>query len=170
MPDTHGVVPAEDHLLPEGLHAMLEVSGGEQDIPPHHVVLLFLNMIFQILLPGHFNSFLTDSHLDRHIFLAHLVHTVGHLAVQLLQLRCEVGAPPHVARSEGEEYLEVVDQDIVRFDVKMKIKILSTAPTCNGNQKILNGDPIFSEMGTFSGKNGDPKACFGQINQNEPAS
>ena len=119
MPDTHGVVPAEDHLLPEGLHAMLEVSGGEQDIPPHHVVLLFLNMIFQILLPGHFNSFLTDSHLDRHIFLAHLVHTVGHLAVQLLQLRGEVGAPPHVARSEGEEDLEVLDQIIIIFDVNL---------------------------------------------------
>ena len=115
VPDAHGVVPAEDHLLPEGLHAMLKVSGCEQDISSHHLVLLLLNMILQVLFPGHFNSFFTNAHLDHHILLAHLVHTVAHLAVQLLQLRCEVGTPPHVTRSEGEEYLEAVNQDIVRF-------------------------------------------------------
>ena len=119
MPDTHWVVPAKDHFPPECLHAMLKVPGGKQDIPPHHLMLLLLNMILQILLPGHFNSFLSIAHFDRHIFLAHLVHTVVHLAVQLLQLRGEVGAPPHVARSEGEEDLEVLDQIIIIFDVNL---------------------------------------------------
>ena len=117
VPDAHWVVPAKDHLSPECLHAMLKVPGGQQDISSHHVVLLLLNMSLEILLPGQFNGFLTNSHFDHHILLAHLVHTVGHLAVQLLQLRCEVGTPPHVARSEGEEYLEVVDQNIFRIDV-----------------------------------------------------
>ena len=115
VPDTHGVVPSKDHLLPEGLQAMLKVSGGQQDIPPHHLMLLLLNMVLEVLLPGHFNSFLPNSHLDCHILLAHLVHTVGHLAVQLLQLRCEVGAPSHVTRSECEEDLEAVDQNICQL-------------------------------------------------------
>ena len=83
VPDTHRVVPAKDDLLPEGLQAMLEVSGGQQDIPPHHLMLLLLNMVLEVLLPGHFNSFLANCHFDHHILLALLVDTVVHLAVQL---------------------------------------------------------------------------------------
>ena len=115
VPDTHWIVPAEDHLLPEGLQAMLEVSGGQQDIPPHHLMLLLLNMVLEVLLPGHFNSFFPNLHFHCHIFFARLVHTVLHLAVQLLQLRCEVGAPSHVARGECEEDLEAVDQNICQL-------------------------------------------------------
>ena len=57
---------------------------------------------------------------------------IVYFAVLLLQLRCEVGTPPQVARSEGEEDLEAVDQNIVKFYMNfnkkyIKIKILPLA-------------------------------------------
>ena len=105
MPDAHGVVSAKDDLLPERLHAILEVPCGEQDISPHHLVPLLLNVVLEVLLPGHFHSLLANCHFNPHIGLAQLVDVVEHSAVQLLQLWCKVGAPSHVAGSEGEEYL-----------------------------------------------------------------
>ena len=115
MPHTHVVVSAKDDLLPERLHAILEVSGREQHISPHHLVLLLLDMVLKVLLPGHFNSSFANCHFNPHIRFAQLVDVVVHSAVQLLQLWCEVGAPPHVATSEGEEDLQAVDQNIVKL-------------------------------------------------------
>ena len=116
MPDTHRVVSAKDDLLSEGLHAILEVPGGEEDISPHHLVLLFLNVVLQVLFPGYFNRFLTNLHFDPRLVLAQLVDIIQHFAIEFLQLRGEVGAPPHVARSEGEEDLKAKNQNIVKFD------------------------------------------------------
>ena len=115
VPDAHGVVSAKDDLFPERLHPILEVPGGEQDISPHHLVPLLLNMVFEVLLPGNFHSFLANFHFNLHIGLAQLVDVVEDFAVQLFKLWCEVGAPSHVARSEGEEDLQAVDQNIVEF-------------------------------------------------------
>ena len=115
VPDAHRVVSAKDDLLSEGLHAILEVPGGEEDISPHHLVLLFLNVVLQVLFPGYFNSFLTDLHFNPRLLLAQLVDIIEHFAVQFLQLRGEVGAPPHVASSEGEEDLKAKNQNIIKF-------------------------------------------------------
>ena len=116
MPHAHGVVSAKDDFLPERLHAILEVPGCEQHISPHHLVLLFLHMVLEVLFPGYFNPFLTDLHFDPRLVLAQLVDIIQNFAVELLQLRGEVGAPPHVAGSEGEEDLKAKNQNIVKFD------------------------------------------------------
>ena len=116
MPCAHRVILAKNDLLSERLHAILEVPGGEEDISPHHLVLLFLNMVLEVLFPGYFNSFLTDLHFNPRLLLAQLVDIIEHFAVQFLHLRGEVGAPPHVARSEGEEDLKAKNQNIVKFD------------------------------------------------------
>ena len=116
MPHTHVVVSAKDDLLPKRLHAILEVPGGEQNISPHHLVLLFLNMVLEVLFPGYFNRFLTDLYFDPRLVLAQLVNIVQHFAIEFLQLGCKVGAPPHVAGSEGEEDLKAKNQNIVKFD------------------------------------------------------
>ena len=117
MSHFHGVVLAKYNLLPEGLHAMLEIAGGKEDISLHHGVQLLIHMVFQILLPGLFKGLLPVSHFHCHLFFAQLIHMIVYFAVLLLQLRCEVGAPPQVTRSEGEEDLEAVNQNIVKFDM-----------------------------------------------------
>ena len=111
----HWVVLAKYHLFPEGLNPMLEIAGGKEDISLHHGVQLLIHMVFQILLPGLFKGLLPISHFHCHIFFAQLIHIIVYCAVLLLQLRCEVGAPPQVTRSEGEEDLETVNQNIVKF-------------------------------------------------------
>ena len=116
MPCAHRVVSTKDDLLPKCLHAILKIAGGKEDISPHHLVLLLLNVVLEVLFPGNFNSFLTDSHFDPCVVLAQLVDIVEHIAVEFFQLGCEVRAPPHVARSEGEEDLKAKNQNIVKFD------------------------------------------------------
>ena len=113
MPHTHGVVSAKDDLLPKRLHAILEVPGGEEDISPHHLVLLLLNVVLEVFLPWYFNSFLSDLHFNSRLVLAQLVDIIQHFAVQFLQLRGEVGAPAHVTRSEGEEDLKAKNENII---------------------------------------------------------
>ena len=49
----HGVVLAEDHLLPESLDPMLKVSSGEEDIVLHHLVHFVIDVISEVLLLGH---------------------------------------------------------------------------------------------------------------------
>jgi hypothetical protein len=119
VPDAHRVVSAKDDLLSEGLHAILEVPGGEEDISPHHLVLLLLYVVLEIFLPGNFNSFLANCHFDHRVVLAQLVNIIHHFAVELFQLWCEVGAPPHVARSEGEEDLKAKNENIVMKMTKL---------------------------------------------------
>ena len=116
MPCAHRVVSTKDDLLPKCLHAILKIAGGKEDISPHHLVLLLLNVVLEVLLPWYFNSFLSDLHFNPRVFLAQLVDIIQHFAVQFLQLRGEVGAPPHVAGSEGEEDLKAKNQNIVKFD------------------------------------------------------
>ena len=113
----HGVVLAKYHLFPEGLHPMLEIASGKEDISLHHGVQLLIHMVFQILLPGFFKGLKPVSHFHCDLFFAQLIHMIVYFAVLLLQLRCEVGAPPQVTRSEGEEDLEAVNQNIVKFDM-----------------------------------------------------
>ena len=113
MPCAHRVVSAKYDLLSECLHAILEVPGCKQHISPHHLVLLFLHMVLEVLFPGYFNSFLTDLHFNPRLLLAQLVDIIENLAVQFLQLRGEVGAPAHVTRSEGEEDLKAKNENII---------------------------------------------------------
>ena len=116
MPCAHRVVSTKDDLLPKCLHAILKIAGGKEDISPHHLVLLLLNVVLEVLLPWYFNSFLSDLHFNSRLVLAQLVDIIQHFAVQFLQFWCEVGAPPHVAGSEGEEDLKAKNQNIVKFD------------------------------------------------------
>ena len=68
------------------------------------------------------------------------------------------------------KYCDFTHYTLVFYINVFKIYIIYTAPTCDGDLFFQNGDPILSEMGTFSGRNGDPKAHFRQINQNKLAS
>ena len=90
----HGIVLPEDHLLPEGLHAMLEIAGGEEDIPLHHRMQFLVHMVPQILLPWLFDGLLAVFYLNSGGVFAKLVHAVVHRAALLLKLWGEVGAPP----------------------------------------------------------------------------
>ena len=94
MTNPHGVVLPKDHLLPEGLHAMLEIAGGEEDIPLHHRMQFLVHMVPQILLPWLFDGLLAIFELNSGGVIAKLVHAVVHLAALLLKLWSEVGAPP----------------------------------------------------------------------------
>ena len=109
VPHPHGVVGTEDDLLSEGLHPMLEIPGGSQDISLHHLVLALVHMVFEILLPGLRYFPLVLCHFHRHIFFALRIHIIMNLAAHFFQLRCEVGAPPLIPSSEGEEDLEGAD-------------------------------------------------------------
>ena len=115
VPDTHRVVPAEYDFFAEGFYAVLEVPGREEYISPHHLVLPLLDVVLEVLFPGYFYRFPVNCHFNSHILFPRMVDAVVHLAVHLFQLRREVGAPPHVARSEGEEDLQAMDQNIVEF-------------------------------------------------------
>ena len=92
---------------------MLEVSSGEEDVVLHHLVHFIVNMVIEILLPGHFQGVVAVLHLHCDIFPAIGIHIVVDFAAPLLQHRCEVGAPPHVTRSECEEDLEADDQNTI---------------------------------------------------------
>jgi hypothetical protein len=118
VPCAHRVVSAKNDLLSEGLHTILKVPGGEQDISPHHLMLFLLNVVLEVLFPRYFNRFLANCHFDPCVVLAQLVDIVEHIAVEFFQLGCEVGAPPHVTRSEGEEDLKAKNENIVKFDMK----------------------------------------------------
>ena len=145
VPDAHGVVSAKYDLLPERLHAILEVPGRKQHISPHHLVPLLLNVVFEVLLPRNFHSFLAKFHLNPHIGLAQLVDIVEHFAVQLFKLWCEVGAPPHVARSEGEEDLQAVDQNIAKLYMNLTNSFGSNdgiIQTVLYRVFLLNSDPV----------------------------
>ena len=109
VPHFHGVVLAKDHLFPEGLDTMLEISGGKENISRHHSVLALVHMISQVLLPRFLSGRLALSHFNCHILFAQMIHIVVHFAAQFLQFWCEVGAPPEVTRSEGEEQMERSD-------------------------------------------------------------
>ena len=115
VPDAHGVVSAKDDFFSECLHPILEVSGRQENISPHNLVLLLLDVVLEVLFPGYFYRFPVNCHFNSHILFPRMVDAVVHLAVHLFQLRREVGAPPHVARSEGEEDLQAMDQNIVEF-------------------------------------------------------
>ena len=115
VPDAHRVVPAEDDFLTEGFYAVLEVPGSEEDIPPHHLVLRLLDVVLEVFIPGYFDSLLTNTYFDPRHVLARLIDLVQHLAVEFLKLWCEVGAPPHVASSEGEEDLKAKNRNIAKF-------------------------------------------------------
>ena len=101
------VVGPEDDVLPEGFNTMIEVSGGYEYISSHECVLTLLNVVLQVILPLHFDSFpIISPCLDRHALLAIDINVVVDLGAHLLQLRCKVAAPPHVTRCEGEEELK----------------------------------------------------------------
>ena len=53
VPDPHWVVAAKDNLLPESFDPMLEVAGGQEHVPLHHVMHLFVHVLNQVLLPGY---------------------------------------------------------------------------------------------------------------------
>ena len=104
------VVGPEDDILPEGFNTMIEVSCGQEYISSHLCVLAFLDVVLQVILPLHFDSFpIISPCLDRHALLAIDINVVVDLGSHLLQFRSEVAAPPHVARCEGEEELEGVE-------------------------------------------------------------
>ena len=104
------VVGPEDDILTEGFNTMIEVSCGQEYISSHLCVLAFLDVVLQVILPLHFDSFpIISPCLDRHALLAIDINVVVDLGSHLLQFRSEVAAPPHVARCEGEEELEGVE-------------------------------------------------------------
>ena len=105
----HGIVVAKDNLLPEGLHAMLEIACGKEDISLHHRVLLPVHMVSQVLQPGLLNGLLAIFHFDHSVVFAKLVHTIVYFAAKFFQFRGEVGTPPEIARGESEENLKGAD-------------------------------------------------------------
>ena len=88
------IVLPEHHLLPEGLHAMLEIASGKEDIPLHHRMQFLVDMVPQILFPRLFDGLLAVLKLNSGGVFAKLVHAVVHCAALLLKLWSEVGAPP----------------------------------------------------------------------------
>ena len=80
MANLHGVVPTKDHIPPEDLHSVLEVPGGKQDISSDQLVLGFVNMLLQILLPGKSDNFLTHFHFHCDLLLTNFVHFVMYFA------------------------------------------------------------------------------------------
>ena len=56
VPDTERAVGAKDDLLLEHLHAMLEIPRGQEYIPPDDLVLCLVDVLLDILLPGHLNG------------------------------------------------------------------------------------------------------------------
>ena len=119
VPHPHGIVTAKDHLPSEGFNPVLKVPCGQEDVVSHRLVHCFVNIVSQILLPRYFHNVVTILDFHSHIFSARGIHLVVDFAIPLLQHRCEVGAPPHVARCEGEEDLEAVNQNIVNFDMNL---------------------------------------------------
>ena len=111
----HGIVAAKDHLPPEGFNSVLEVPRCQKDVVSHGLVHCLVYIIFQILLPGYFQDIVTVLDFNGDTLSARGIHQVVDFAVSFLQHRCEVGAPPHVARGESEEDLEAVDQNIVNL-------------------------------------------------------
>ena len=84
VPHFHRIVAPEDHLLPEGLDPMLEVTGGEENVVLHHLVQFIVDMIIEILLPGNFQDFVAVLDLDCDVFPAIGVHIVVDFAAPLL--------------------------------------------------------------------------------------
>ena len=115
----HRIVVSKDHLPPEGFNSVLEIPCRQEDVVSHCLVHRLVNIVSQVLLPGYFQDIVTvlDFHSDT--FSSRGIYLIVDCAVSLLQHRCEVGAPPHVARGEGEEDLEAVDQNIVDFDMNL---------------------------------------------------
>ena len=115
----HGIIPAKDHLPSEGFNSVLEVPRRQEDVVSHCLVHCLIYIVFEILLPGDFQDVVTVLDFNSDTLSARGIHLVVDCAVSLLQHRCEVGAPPHVARGEGEEDLEAADQNIVDFDMNL---------------------------------------------------
>ena len=88
------IVLPEHHLLPEGLHPMLEIACGEEDIPLHHRMQFFVHMVLQILFPWLLYGLLAIFDLNSCGVLAKLVNAIMHCAALLLKLWSKVGAPP----------------------------------------------------------------------------
>ena len=119
MPYSHRVVATKDHFLSEGFNSVMKVPCSQEDVVSHRLVHCLVNIVSQVLLPWYFQNVVTvlDFHSDT--LSARGIHLVVDFAVSFLQHRCEVGAPPHVARGEGEEDLEAVDQNILNFDMNL---------------------------------------------------
>ena len=96
VPHLQRVVLSKDHLLPEGLHSMLEIAGREENISLHHGMKFFIHMVPQVLLPWFLNDLLAVFDLNSCSIFAKLVHTIVHFAALLLQFGREVGAPPEI--------------------------------------------------------------------------
>ena len=45
VPHFHRIVASEDHLPPEGLDPMLEVSSGKEDVILHHLVQVVVDVV-----------------------------------------------------------------------------------------------------------------------------
>ena len=119
VPHPHGIVAAKDYLPSEGFNSVLEVPRRQEDIVSHRLVHCLIYIVFEILLPGDFQDVVAVLDFNSDTLSARGIHLVVDFAVSLLQHRCEIGAPPHVARCEGEEDLEAVDQNIVNFGMNL---------------------------------------------------
>ena len=52
----HWVVTPIDDFFPERFHSVLEVSGGQEDISPDQLVLRFVHIFIEVLLPRKFHN------------------------------------------------------------------------------------------------------------------
>ena len=68
------------YLSPEHLHPVLEVAGGQEDILPDELVLVVVDILVQILLPGKADCLAALHHLHSDLFPSFLVHLVEQLA------------------------------------------------------------------------------------------
>ena len=109
VPHLHRVIPAKDHIPSEGLHPVLEVTGGQEDISPDQLVLRLVHMLLKVLLPRKVDNRVTHFNFHRDVGLTKLVHLVVYCAAQLLEDRSEVGAPTHVTAGQSEEDVERPD-------------------------------------------------------------
>ena len=104
--DAHRIVASEDDFLLEDLDSMLKVPGGEEDVVFHQLVQVLVDVVSEILLPGHLQDVVAFPDLHCDVFFSVGIDIVVNLTTQFLQNWREVGAPPFVAGGEGEEDVE----------------------------------------------------------------
>ena len=105
VPDLQGVVGAEQDVLPEHLHPVLEVPGGQHHVPPDGLVLGGADVLLQVLVQGQPcpPALQLELHVDILLPLVVLVVDLAGRPQLLLQDAGEIDGPPGGRGAECEK-------------------------------------------------------------------